>query len=153
MSFSRHACRHALQPPATSLIDHVWISDDLLASAFKRFVKCQKRYESKVPGPLEARRRLAKRRNTALASVGNSGLPDMGSLFGKNGTGHMKWKSNERSFLFSQLDSLGETAIASTPDKRYKTDSSERVILLFSEPTRAAHAFFPRRGHCRCGRC
>ncbi|KAJ9318593.1 hypothetical protein DTO271D3_1255 [Paecilomyces variotii] len=110
MSLSRHACRHALQPPTSALIDHVWISDDLLASTFKRFVNCQKRHESKVPGPLEARRRLAKRRNTALASVGNYGLPDMGSLFGRNGTGHMKWKSNDSNFaLSSQFDSLGSS--------------------------------------------
>ncbi|GAD93613.1 conserved hypothetical protein [Paecilomyces variotii No. 5] len=116
MSFSRHACRHALQPPTSALIDHVWISDDLLTSSFKRFANCQKRHESKVPGPLEARRRLAKRRNTALASVGNYGLPDMGSLFGRNGTGHMKWRSNDSNVpCSSQFDLLGSYSYVPTP--------------------------------------
>ena len=44
----------------------VWISDELLACTFARF--CQRRHGSCVPGPLEARRRAAKRKNTSLAS-------------------------------------------------------------------------------------
>lgn len=150
MSLSRHACRHALQPPTSALIDHVWISDDLLASTFKRFVNCQKRHESKVPGPLEARRRLAKRRNTALASVGNYGLPDMGSLFGRNGTGHMKWKSNDSNFaLSSQFDSLGKIPVIYIYIlyEAWKIDFFQRfIILLCSESPCAAHAFFSSRG-------
>src|SRR5699024_10886706 len=81
------------------ITDHVWISDDFLATTFRRFTnggntgrKQQRRYESRAPGPLEARRRLAKRRNTALASIAGSGpLGDISCLFGRNGREHMKW--------------------------------------------------------------
>ncbi|KAF7116481.1 hypothetical protein CNMCM5793_004769 [Aspergillus hiratsukae] len=92
MSLGRHAYRHALQPSSTQLIEHVWISEELLASTFRRFATSQRRYESRVPGPLEARRRLAKRRNTALAGIAGSGpLEDIACLFGRNGREHMKW--------------------------------------------------------------
>lgn len=91
MSFSRHAYRRALKPPAPTATDHVWISDDLLAAAFRRFANGQRRHGSCIPGPLEARRRLAKRRNTALAGIGGSPAEDIASLFGRNGREHMKW--------------------------------------------------------------
>ncbi|KAL4788343.1 hypothetical protein BJX76DRAFT_344981 [Aspergillus varians] len=87
-----YAYRHAAAPASTPFIDHVWISEELLTSTFRRFVNGQRRYESRVPGPLEARRRLAKRRNTALASVAGSGpMDDIACLFGRNGREHMKW--------------------------------------------------------------
>ncbi|KAJ5773253.1 hypothetical protein N7457_008149 [Penicillium paradoxum] len=91
MSFGRHAYRHALKPPATPTLDHLWISDDLLAATFRRFANGQRRHGSCVPGPLEARRRLAKRRNTALASIGGGPAEDIACLFGRNGREHMKW--------------------------------------------------------------
>lgn len=91
MSFGRHAYRHALKPPATATLDHPWISDDLLAATFRRFANSQRRHGSCVPGPLEARRRLAKRRNTALASIGGGPAEDIACLFGRNGREHMKW--------------------------------------------------------------
>ncbi|KAI9926742.1 hypothetical protein AWENTII_011370 [Aspergillus wentii] len=102
MSLSRHAYRHAIQSSSsTSFIDHhVWIGEDFLASTFRRFVvngQQQRRYESRVPGPMEARRRLAKRRNTALASFAGTGpLDDMPCLFGRNGREHMKWTDGRR---------------------------------------------------------
>ncbi|CAP80653.1 hypothetical protein EN45_093920 [Penicillium chrysogenum] len=91
MSFGRHAYRHALKPPVTPTLDHPWISDDLLAATFRRFANGQRRHGSCVPGPLEARRRLAKRRNTALASLGGGPAEDIACLFGRNGREHMKW--------------------------------------------------------------
>lgn len=91
MSLGRHAYRHA-SSSSNNLLDHVWISEDFLASAFRRFANGQRRYESRVPGPLEARRRLAKRRNTALAGIAGTGpLDDIACLFGRNGREHMKW--------------------------------------------------------------
>lgn len=45
----------------------MWIPEDLLSEAFGAFVKNHKRYGSNVPGPLEARKRAAKRRATYLA--------------------------------------------------------------------------------------
>lgn len=98
MSFGRYAYRHAAITSSTPLIDHVWISEELLASTFRRFASGQRRYESRVPGPLEARRRLAKRRNTGLASVAGSGpMDDIACLFGRNGKEHMKWTEPGRS--------------------------------------------------------
>lgn len=91
MPFGRHAYRHALKPPATPTIDHLWISDDLLAATFRRFANGQRRHGSCVPGPLEARRRLAKRRNTALAGIGGNPAEDISCLFGRYGREHMKW--------------------------------------------------------------
>ncbi|KAL2809657.1 hypothetical protein BJX63DRAFT_423629 [Aspergillus granulosus] len=98
--FDFHACayRHAIRPTTTTTAtaDHVWINDELLASTFRRFTSGQRRHESRVPGPLEARRRLAKRRNTALASVAGPGiLDDVACLFGRNGREHMKWTNGQ----------------------------------------------------------
>ncbi|KAL2856020.1 hypothetical protein BJY01DRAFT_231437 [Aspergillus pseudoustus] len=98
------AYRHAIRPTSTATTNHVWISDELLASTFQRFTSGQRRHESRVPGPLEARRRLAKRRNTALASVAGSGiLDDAACLFGRNGREHMKWTS---AYQFSSPNAL-----------------------------------------------
>ncbi|KAE8388106.1 hypothetical protein BDV23DRAFT_117710 [Aspergillus alliaceus] len=92
MSFRRHAYRHTVPPLSHCLVDHVWISEEFLASTYRRFANGQRRYESRVPGPLEARRRLAKRKNTVLASLAGSRPPDdIGCLFGRNGREHMKW--------------------------------------------------------------
>ncbi|EPS33869.1 hypothetical protein PDE_08831 [Penicillium oxalicum 114-2] len=91
MSFGRHACRQALKPNAVPVHDHLWISDDLLAVTFRRFANGQRRHGSCVPGPLEARRRLAKRRNTVLAAFGAGSADDIACLFGRNGREHMKW--------------------------------------------------------------
>ncbi|GAM34153.1 hypothetical protein TCE0_015r01544 [Talaromyces pinophilus] len=113
MSVGSHAYRHALQR-APSRLDYVWISDELLSSTFQRFVKGQRRYGSRVPGPLEASKRLAKRKNTALAVGGGSFDPaaNVAHLFGANGTGHVRqwddspWSSRwpEPLELFSYSD-------------------------------------------------
>jgi hypothetical protein len=95
MSFSRLAYRHALQRPVPFL-DHVWISEDFLTATFRRFANGQRRHGSQVPGPLEARRRLAKRRNMVLAGVGTSGsVIDMADLLGKNGSEHTRWNDSQ----------------------------------------------------------
>lgn len=89
-------------PSSSSPFNHVWISDDLLARLFRQFKlnHAQRRYGSQVPGPLEARRRLARRRNTAFAAAAGNFDPavlaqqqlDMAALFGRNGREHMmKW--------------------------------------------------------------
>lgn len=104
MSLSRHACRHALKPSALPSTEHPWISDDLLAATFRRFANGQRRHGSCVPGPLEARRRLAKRRNTALTGIGGGPAEDIASLFGRNGREHMKWTDHpwQRAHLDTQ---------------------------------------------------
>lgn len=97
MRLSRNARGHFLQHSHTftnsiSVSDHVWISQELLTSTFRSFARGQRRHGSQVPGPLEARRRLAKRRNTALASVTGSGpFDDPSCLFGENGKEHKRF--------------------------------------------------------------
>lgn len=74
---------------AAQCLDSLWITDEVLTDAFNRFARVShthtcRRYGSNVPGPLEARRRLARRR-MALASVAASSGPpgpDLGALFG-----------------------------------------------------------------------
>lgn len=58
-------CRRALQRQIAPPRDSVWISDGLLASAFERYFRVSQtwnRQASNVPGPLESRRRLGRRR-------------------------------------------------------------------------------------------
>lgn len=88
MSFCRHACRTAARKYGNPAIDHVWVSDELVASTFASFARRhQRRYGSSVPGPFEARRRLARRRNMDLASgIGSSAGLDAALLFGFSGT-------------------------------------------------------------------
>ncbi|EPE29585.1 hypothetical protein GLAREA_00745 [Glarea lozoyensis ATCC 20868] len=59
------ACRRAVQSNIAINSTPLWISDDALSQAFQRFVRVShaaRRHGSFVPGPLEARRRLGKRR-------------------------------------------------------------------------------------------
>ncbi|KAK3703526.1 hypothetical protein LTR37_014373 [Vermiconidia calcicola] len=68
-------------------LQHIWITDDVLAEAFHRFMRVSqtsRRYGSSVPGPLEARRRLAKRKMGMAAVASGSAPPDgdIGELFG-----------------------------------------------------------------------
>ncbi|KIV90206.1 hypothetical protein PV10_07536 [Exophiala mesophila] len=71
----------------------VWISDELLAGTFARF--CQRRHGSCVPGPLEARRRAAKRKNTSLASQSWSPVPlDPALLSGRDQ--HVSWWQSDK---------------------------------------------------------
>lgn len=59
-----HASRSHL---AVTRASYVWISEDALSDTFTAFVHNHKRHGSNVPGPLEARKRAAKRRATQLA--------------------------------------------------------------------------------------
>jgi len=78
---------------------HVWISDNFLAETFQQFAHrglLFKRYGSNVPGPLEARRRLAKRRmagTTAYTPSWNIEY-DLSVLFGftKHQVGSFQWE-------------------------------------------------------------
>ena len=83
----RFAAQLSNPSPALPGSNHIWISDELLAEAFNRYVRVShttRRYGSNVPGPLEARRRATKRRMgmaVAGAAMGPSG-GDFGALFG-----------------------------------------------------------------------
>ncbi|EME40027.1 hypothetical protein DOTSEDRAFT_74783 [Dothistroma septosporum NZE10] len=82
-------CRQATAPSRC-----LWITDDVLAEAWSRFARvvnaaskrrCEgRRYGSNIPGPLEAHRRLSKRR-MGVAAVAAGGPPigaDFAALFG-----------------------------------------------------------------------
>ncbi|PGH36793.1 hypothetical protein GX50_00453 [[Emmonsia] crescens] len=84
MSRCRHRLYQAIQQHGTARPDHIWISDEFVSEGFSRFARRHKRYGSSVPGPLEAQKRLSKRRHAALAPMG-SPLPaiEAAILFGK----------------------------------------------------------------------
>ncbi|GAB7356138.1 hypothetical protein MBLNU459_g6734t1 [Dothideomycetes sp. NU459] len=79
-------CRRAASRILPPRAPHVWVADDDLAHAFARFVSLSgtpRRHGSSVPGPLESRRRLAKRRMMGFAAAAPPPpMPDFGSLFG-----------------------------------------------------------------------
>lgn len=140
MSFGRHAYRHALNPSLNPGLDHIWISDDLITTTFRRFANGQRRHGSCVPGPLEARRRLAKRRNTALAGLGGGPAEDIACLFGRNGREHMRWTDQpwQHAHLDTQSMSRGEKCLMQTPKSntrqvlsRYPVGDPESSTPLF----------------------
>ncbi|KAL8910373.1 MAG: hypothetical protein Q9171_004327 [Xanthocarpia ochracea] len=80
MSLKRHLCRFTATHPS----DHIWISDDILNSALSRYLQLRvgRRHGSAVPGPLEARKRAAKRRMMGLAPTPGGLDPHPGFLTG-----------------------------------------------------------------------
>ncbi|KAL1639507.1 hypothetical protein SLS58_007939 [Diplodia intermedia] len=88
------ACRSAVHRAVLRHVQPIWITDDLLADAFHRFLNVSdanhKRYGSNVPGPLEARRRASKRRMMGLAAASPAIGPDIGALFGPDKL-HQPW--------------------------------------------------------------
>ena len=83
-------CGYFATPRKVQPIDvstnHVWISEALLRTAFHRlsWLLSSRRHGSSVPGPLEARRRAARRRLMNLAPRSVGGAPDLTFLNGKN---------------------------------------------------------------------
>ncbi|EUC39359.1 hypothetical protein COCCADRAFT_80937 [Bipolaris zeicola 26-R-13] len=94
------ACRRAVQSLQLPTAHHVWISDDLLARALLPFFpsSCphQRRHGSNVPGPLEARRRAAKRRMTVSAGFHPQytfqSLFNLGALFAFRKESQPTWR-------------------------------------------------------------
>ena len=88
------ALPRALQP--------VWITDAVLADAFRRFSHNAKRHSSNVPGPLEARRRSSKRRNTSLAHAGGAAAIDPAIIFPRRSRDTWWRKEPEPDAILSQ---------------------------------------------------
>ncbi|GIZ38652.1 hypothetical protein CKM354_000206200 [Cercospora kikuchii] len=100
-------CRPSLRP--APIEQYLWLTDEVVTEAWHRFLRASnahhttgRRYGSNVPGPLEAHRRLSKRRigmSATGAGVAASGA-DFGALFGFGGYGgrqfdptrDLKWK-------------------------------------------------------------
>ena len=97
-TYSLHCTLHALStlpalmpcrtPSAVTYnLKHIFITDEVLSDAFHRFARIShthRRHGSNVPGPLEARRRLAKRKMGMAAVINTTPPPggDFGALFG-----------------------------------------------------------------------
>lgn len=83
MSWKRHVCP---LPPLKIPTDHVWISDDILNGALRSFALCRthNRHGSSTPGPLEARKRAAKRRLMNIAPARGTAI-EPGFLSGLKG--------------------------------------------------------------------
>ena len=84
MPLSRHVCRLSSYLRAPK--DYLWSSEEVLNNAINHFSRgiIFRRHVGIVPGPLEARKRAAKRRMVNLAQVGGAGEIDP-SLFGGPG--------------------------------------------------------------------
>ncbi|KAJ4982989.1 fungal specific transcription factor domain containing protein [Stagonosporopsis vannaccii] len=94
------ACQRAVQSLQHSSPQHIWVPDEALSLAIQRFFHStcpqQKRHASNVPGPLEARRRAAKRRMTASAGFyPQDSFPtsfSLGALFGYRSQPKTSWR-------------------------------------------------------------
>ncbi len=73
MLLKRHVCR--FPTPLKTPDSHIWISETTLDNVIQRFsqARTQRRHVGLAPGPLEARKRAAKRRMMNLAKVGGGG--------------------------------------------------------------------------------
>ena len=85
MPLRRHVCRLPVYLRAPK--DYVWISEEVLNNAINHFSRgiTFRRHVGAVPGPLEARKRAAKRRMVNLVQVGRAGEIDP-SVFGGSGS-------------------------------------------------------------------
>jgi hypothetical protein len=118
------ACRRAVQSLQPSSPQYIWISDDLLSSALHRFfrVSCshQKRHGSHVPGPLEARRRAAKRRMSLSANFyPQDSFPSsfsLGALFGFGTNSQPSWRYEPPS-LRRDSEPLDDCMSLNTPSR------------------------------------
>ena len=90
MSLRRHVYCLPLRLNAPK--DHIWISEDVLNGAMHRFAhgKVPRRHAGLAPGPLEARKRVAKRRMMNLAQLGGGGF-DPNVLPGLGAPERMEW--------------------------------------------------------------
>ena len=92
----------------------VWITDAVLAESLRRFTCTHRRHGSNVPGPLEARRRAAKRRNTNLAYNGGAQAVDPAILF-PTGSRDTWWQQKPKSHKYKESQDVpgGDGSLAS----------------------------------------
>src|SRR5277367_4008699 len=82
------ACRPAVQRSIRATSEAIWITDDVLSRALQRFcliTRSSKRHASSVPGPMESRRRIGKRRIANLSEVVQTPVQEFGALWGVSG--------------------------------------------------------------------
>jgi hypothetical protein len=113
MTRTVRASRRALASTSLPSTEAIWISDSLLAESFYRFSCAQNRHGSNVPGPMEARRRANKRRNTSLAQIGPSPPIDPNVLLG-TGPNQAWWQTSNSALPKPGIDTgIGQYFIPS----------------------------------------
>ena len=109
MSFRRQLCclavpRRAKAPTPTE--HHLWITDDIFNDPLSRFelAALSRKHGSFVPGPLEARRRAAKRRMVNLAQTGGGAVAEPTLLSERNSDQYSKeWQWQPPSILLAPM--------------------------------------------------
>ncbi|KZF24357.1 hypothetical protein L228DRAFT_259587 [Xylona heveae TC161] len=136
--FARPAAyRQAVQQKFVSPPDYVWIGDELLNNVLHRFVgigcSCRKRYSSNVPGPMEARRRLARRRIANIAVAIGSSPVDCPPILGMTElSGRQGWKWEAPSLPSARP--VPATLEKQSPLPSWLTDYSPPVIEPTAKP-------------------
>ncbi|PVH88517.1 hypothetical protein DL98DRAFT_509228 [Cadophora sp. DSE1049] len=134
------SCRRALQRQLYTSPDSIWISDEVLSHVFQRFCavsKTRKRYGSFVPGPLESRRRLGKRRMTLQSDAAPTptfGLTSLWGSFGEVDRTRWQWEApttrdmrpQENSSVLPKWLVEWGTASEAVPDPITQTRSGSR---------------------------
>ena len=83
MKLENCAARQIIRSGSEGYLTSIWIPDSLLAESLHRVTCRHRRHGSSVPGPLEARKRATRRKNTNLASSGQGGPQiEVVSMFG-----------------------------------------------------------------------
>lgn len=121
------ACCRAVKRQLVQPSDSVWVSDEALRHAFQRFINSRlgKRYGSFIPGPLESRRRLGKRRMTHLSEYIPTSAHDSGSLWGFFGeVDNTKWH-----WEAPTTRNLAERSVAALPTWLVNWENAPEVVL------------------------
>jgi hypothetical protein len=97
MNLDHHVARRVLRKPSSRRSYAGWIPDSINADSAHRFSCLSVRHGSSVPGPLEARKRAVRRRNTSLASAARIGAPTETGVLSALG-GKVEWWNVSRLF-------------------------------------------------------
>jgi hypothetical protein len=81
--------------PTAIAVQPIWITDAVLANAFRRFTHTGRRHASNVPGPLEARKRASKRKSTSFAHASASPIPIDPALLFPNRSKDPWWQKKQ----------------------------------------------------------
>ncbi|KAF1920661.1 hypothetical protein BDU57DRAFT_509066 [Ampelomyces quisqualis] len=148
------ACHRAVQLLHFPSPHTIWVSDELLSSTLDRFfrISCphQKRHGSHVPGPLEARRRAAKRRMTLSANFYPREHPpssfDLGALFGFRVAAPPSWRYEPPS-LHKDPEPLASLDIAPPVNVGSLEHASTLSTSSQTRSLRTAYSFSPNMAH------
>ena len=92
-----HTYRCVLQYRHSNATPYIWISEKAISNSFRRFLLSRefRRDGSFTPGPMEARKRQAKRRMNDMANAGRTMLLEAEALTGmglRRAQWDMKWE-------------------------------------------------------------